>query len=226
GSTLTAQQPDNNIVRVAIQTLAAVLGGTQSLHTNSRDEALALPTEDSVRIALRTQQIVAYESGVTKTIDPLAGSYYIESLTDKIEKEAFEYIDKIEKMGGMVAAIERGFVQKEVQDSAYKYQMEIEKGDRVIVGVNKFQIEEPPVKGLLRVDMTIQQKQVEKLKRIKESRDNIRVKSILSELEKKAEGNSNLMPIILEAVKSYASIGEITNTLRKVFGEYKENIVL
>lgn len=226
GSTLTAQQPDNNIVRVAIQTLAAVLGGTQSLHTNSRDEALALPTEDSVRIALRTQQIVAYESGVTKTIDPLAGSYYIESLTDKIEKEAFEYIDKIEKMGGMVAAIERGFVQKEVQDSAYKYQMEIEKGDRVIVGVNKFQIEEPPVKGLLRVDMTIQQKQVEKLKRIKESRDNIRVKSILSELEKKAKGNSNLMPIILEAVKSYASIGEITNTLRKVFGEYKENIVL
>jgi len=226
GSTLTAQQPDNNIVRVAIQTLAAVLGGTQSLHTNSRDEALALPTEDSVRIALRTQQIVAYESGVTKTIDPLAGSYYIETLTDKIEKEAFEYIDKIEKMGGMVAAIEGGFVQKEIQNSAYKYQMEIEKGERIIVGVNKFQIEEPPVEGLLRVDMTIQEKQIEKLKKIKENRDNTKVKNILSELEKKAKGNSNLMPTILEAVKSYASIGEITNTLRKVFGEYKENIVL
>jgi len=226
GSTLTAQQPDNNIVRVAIQTLAAVLGGTQSLHTNSRDEALALPTEDSVRIALRTQQIVAYESGVTKTIDPLAGSYYIETLTDKIEKEAFEYIDKIEKMGGMVAAIEGGFVQKEIQNSAYKYQMEIEKGERIIVGVNKFQIEEPPVEGLLRVDMTIQEKQIEKLKKIKDNRDNTKVKNILSELEKKAKGNSNLMPTILEAVKSYASIGEITNTLRKVFGEYKENIVL
>lgn len=226
GSTLTAQQPDNNIVRVAIQTLAAVLGGTQSLHTNSRDEALALPTEDSVRIALRTQQIVAYESGVTKTIDPLAGSYYIETLTDKIEKEAFEYIDKIEKMGGMVAAIEGGFVQKEIQNSAYKYQMEIEKGERIIVGVNKFQIEEPPVEGLLRVDMTIQEKQIEKLKKIKENRDNTKVKNILSELEKKAKGDSNLMPTILEAVKSYASIGEITNTLRKVFGEYKENIVL
>ncbi len=226
GSTLTAQQPDNNIVRVAIQTLAAVLGGTQSLHTNSRDEALALPTEDSVRIALRTQQIVAYESGVTKTIDPLAGSYYIETLTDKIEKEAFEYIDKIEKMGGMVAAIEGGFVQKEIQNSAYKYQMEIEKGERIIVGVNKFQIEEPPVEGLLRVDMTIQEKQIEKLKKIKNNRDNTKVKNILSELEKKAKGNSNLMPTILEAVKSYASIGEITNTLRKVFGEYKENIVL
>ncbi len=226
GSTLTAQQPDNNIVRVAIQTLAAVLGGTQSLHTNSRDEALALPTEDSVRIALRTQQIVAYESGVTKTIDPLAGSYYIEALTDKIEKEAFEYIDKIEKMGGMVAAIEGGFVQKEIQDSAYKYQMEIEKGDRIIVGVNKFQMEEPPVEGLLKVDMSIQNKQVEKLKKIKESRDNVKVKSVLKKLEEEAKGNTNLMPTILEAVKVYASIGEITNTLRGVFGEYKEHIVL
>ncbi len=226
GSTLTAQQSDNNIIRVAIQTLAAVLGGTQSLHTNSRDEALALPSEDSVRIALRTQQIVSFESGITNTIDPLAGSYYVESLTDRIEKGAFEYLEKIEKMGGMVAAIEAGFVQKEIQNSAYEYQMEIESNDKIIVGVNKFQMEEPPAKGLLKVDMSIQKKQCERLKKVKERRDNIRVNNILKKLEQEAKGNINLMPTIIDAVKSYTTIGEISNTLRKVFGEYKENIVL
>ena len=226
GSTLTAQQSDNNIIRVAIQTLAAVLGGTQSLHTNSRDEALALPSEDSVRIALRTQQIVAFESGVSNTIDPLAGSYYIESLTDRIEKGAFEYLEKIEKMGGVVAAIEAGFLQKEIQNSAYEYQMEIESNDKIIVGVNKFKIEEPPIKGLLKVDMSIQKKQCERLKKVKERRDNIKVDNILKKLEQEANGNINLMPTIIDAVKSYTTIGEISNILRKVFGEYKENIVL
>lgn len=226
GSTLTAQQSDNNIIRVAIQTLAAILGGTQSLHTNSRDEALALPSEDSVRIALRTQQIVAFESGVSNTIDPLAGSYYIESLTDKIEKGAFEYLEKIEKMGGVVSAIEAGFIQKEIQNSAYKYQMEIEGNDKIIVGVNKFEMEEPPVKGLLKVDMSIQKKQCERLRKVKERRDNIKVDKILKKLEQEANGNINLMPTIIDAVKSYTTIGEISNTLRKVFGEYKENIVL
>ncbi|RKX69230.1 methylmalonyl-CoA mutase [candidate division TA06 bacterium] len=226
GSTLTAQQSDNNIIRVAIQTLAAILGGTQSLHTNSRDEALALPSEDSVRIALRTQQIVAFESGVSNTIDPLAGSYYIESLTDKIEKGAFEYLEKIEKMGGVVSAIEAGFIQKEIQNSAYKYQMEIESNDKIIVGVNKFEMEEPPVKGLLKVDMSIQKKQCERLRKVKERRDNIKVDKILKKLEQEANGDINLMPTIIDAVKSYTTIGEISNTLRKVFGEYKENIVL
>ncbi|MBC7331806.1 MAG: methylmalonyl-CoA mutase family protein [Synergistetes bacterium] len=228
GSTLTAQQPLNNIIRVTIQALAAVLGGTQSLHTNSYDEALALPTEESVRIALRTQQIIAYESGVTNTVDPLAGSYYIEWLTNKIEEEAEKLINKIDELGGMVEAIEKGFVQKEIQDSAYRYQLEIEKGERIIVGVNKFQIEEDLGNlELLKVDPSIAEKQIRRLKELKQRRDNLRVKSVLEDLRKAAADDStNLMPYFLEAVKAYATEGEICDVLRDVFGVYEERIVL
>jgi methylmalonyl-CoA mutase N-terminal domain/subunit len=226
GSTLTAQQVDNNIVRVTIQTLAAVLGGTQSLHTNSRDEALALPTEESVRIALRTQQIVAEESGVTNTIDPLAGSYYVEAMTDLIEKEANEYIKKIDFLGGMTEAIDSGFVQTEIQKSAYKYEMEIEENERIIVGVNKYQVKEPEHKDLLKIDIKVQDEQIKFLKKIRAERNNEEVDKKLKELKKAAEGNDNLMPFIIDAVRTYASIGEISNTLRSVFGEYKEHVVI
>jgi methylmalonyl-CoA mutase N-terminal domain/subunit len=224
GSTLTAQQPDNNIVRVAIQALAAVLGGTQSLHTNSRDEALALPSEDSVRIALRTQQIIAYESGVTETVDPLAGSYYIEHLTNTIEQKARDYIEKIDKLGGAVKAIERGFMQQEIQDSAYRYQMEIESERRIIVGVNKFQIEEQSPQGLLKVDPEVGKLQEEKLKELKTSRDNLLVRESLKTLGQKAKKDDNLIPEILKCVKSYCTLGEISDTLRNVFGEYNASI--
>ncbi|MFA4838579.1 MAG: methylmalonyl-CoA mutase family protein [Candidatus Neomarinimicrobiota bacterium] len=227
GSTLTAQQPDNNIVRVAIQTLAAVLGGTQSLHTNSRDEALGLPTEDAVRIALRTQQIVAYESGVTNSIDPLAGSFLVESLTDKIESEVWKYIDKIEEFGGMVRAIENGFVQKEIQDAAYKYQREIESGERVIIGVNKFTVKLETPKDILKVDPGLRNIQIQKIADVRKTRNADAVKSFLNELRdgtKHAE--VNLMPLILDAVREYATLGEICNVLRDEFGEYQESIVL
>lgn len=226
GSTLTAQQPDNNIIRVTIQTLAAVLGGTQSLHTNSRDEALALPTEDSVRIALRTQQIVAHESGVTETIDPLAGSYYIESLTKKIEEEAYEYIKKIDELGGSPKAIEKGFIQKEIQDSAYKYQMEIETGKRIVVGVNKYQIEEEGHKDILKVDPSVGELQKEKLRKLRAERDNEKVKETLEALRKAAKTNENTMPYIIDAVKAYATLGEICGVLREEFGEYQPSIIL
>ncbi|HHT50834.1 MAG TPA: methylmalonyl-CoA mutase family protein [Eubacteriaceae bacterium] len=226
GSTLTAQQPENNVVRVAIQTLAAVLGGTQSLHTNSRDEALALPSEDSVRIALRTQQIVAYESGVTETIDPLAGSYYVESLTNKLEEDALEYINKIDSLGGAPKAIEKGYIQKEIQDSAYTYQKQIENEERIVVGMNKFMIEEPKPTGLLKVDPAVGKLQKEKLAKLKETRDNQLVNKNLEELSKAAEGEANLMPYIKEAVKAYATLGEICDVLREVFGEYQQNIIL
>ncbi|NOX90851.1 MAG: methylmalonyl-CoA mutase family protein [Calditrichaeota bacterium] len=227
GSTLTAQQPDNNIVRVTIQTLAAVLGGTQSLHTNSRDEALGLPTEDSVRIALRTQQIVAYESGVTNTVDPLAGSYFIENLTDKIEEEVLKYLNKIETMGGMVQAIENGYVQKEIQDAAYKYQQEIEKGDRVVVGVNKFTVEQEKPKEILRVNPLLRKVQSEKLMKLRKNRNNQEVDKALQALREGARDESvNLMPLILDAAKAYATLGEICNVLRDEFGEYRESIVL
>lgn len=226
GSTLTAQQFDNNIVRVTIQTLAAVLGGTQSLHTNSRDEALALPNENSVRTALRTQQIVAYESGVTNTIDPLAGSYYVESLTDQIEKEAEEYINKIDAMGGVTNAIEAGYIQTEIQKSAYRYQQEVEKGERIIVGVNKFKIDEPEPTDLLKIDEKVQKDQIEFLNKIRFQRNKDEVKNKLAELKSAAQSDNNLMPFILEAVKVYASIGEICNTLRDVFGEYKEHVII
>ena len=226
GSTLTAQQSDNNIVRVTIQTLAAVLGGTQSLHTNSRDEALALPTEESVRIALRTQQVVAEESGVTNTIDPLGGSYYVETMTDLIEKEAKEYIEEIDALGGMTEAIDKGFVQNEIQKSAYKYEMEIEEKERIVVGVNKYQISEPEHKDLLKIDMKVQEEQIKLLNKIRSERNNDEVNKKLATLKKAAEGTDNLIPPIIEAVKTYASIGEICNTLRSVFGEYKEQVVI
>jgi len=221
GCTLTAQQPKNNIVRVAFQALSAVLGGTQSLHTNSMDEAFALPGEEAVQIALRTQQLIGYESGVTDTVDPLGGSYYIEELTEEIFNRAKEYIDKIDELGGAASAIEQGFIQREIQDSAYRYQREIEKGERVVVGVNKFQVEEESPKDLLRVDPAVRISQMERLKRLKSERDNARVRDILSELKNAAEGKENLMPIILDAVKAYATLGEICDALRDVFGEYQ-----
>ncbi|MCK4694133.1 MAG: methylmalonyl-CoA mutase, partial [Candidatus Cloacimonetes bacterium] len=226
GCTLTAQQPDNNIIRVAIQTLAAVLGGTQSLHTNSRDEALALPTEHSVQIALRTQQIVAHESGVTNTIDPLAGSYYIESLTSDLVKEAWEMIEKIEEMGGMISAIEKGFVQQQIQNSAYNYQKSIEKKERIIVGVNEFKVKEDSKPELLKVDPIIGENQKAKLKKLKNSRDNNLVKEKLEHIKRIAKSEKNLMPSILEAVKVYATLGEICGILREEFGEYKESVIL
>jgi methylmalonyl-CoA mutase N-terminal domain/subunit len=226
GSTLTAQQPDNNIVRVAIQGLAAVLGGTQSLHTNSRDEALALPSEESARIALRTQQIIAHESGVAETVDPLAGSYYVEATTDRIEREAAALIDKIDELGGVIPAIEQGFIQASIQQSAYVYQKDIESEKRIIVGVNKFNLNEPPPKGLLRISKAVEENQITKLRKIKAERDNARVNTALAELKKAAQSEANLMPFILEAVRGYASVGEICNTLREVFGEYKEHIIL
>jgi methylmalonyl-CoA mutase, N-terminal domain len=226
GSTLTAQQVDNNIVRVTIQTLAAVLGGTQSLHTNSKDEALALPTEESVRIALRTQQIVAEESGVTNTIDPLAGSFYVEAMTDRIEKEAKTYINKIDSLGGMIEAINSGYVQTEIQRSAYKYEKEFESGERVVVGVNKYQSSREENPDLLKIDMQVQKEQIKLLSKVKAERNNEDVKSKLQQLKNAAEGNSNLIPFIIEAVKTYATIGEISNALRDVFGEYKENITI
>ena len=222
GSMLTAQQVDNNIVRVALQTAAAVLGGTQSLHTNSRDEALALPTTESVQIALRTQQIVAYESGLADVVDPLGGSYYVEAMTNAIEKEAEDYIRKIDEMGGAVVAIEKGYIQKEIQESAYRWQMEVESGDRIIVGVNKFQVEEKPVEGLLKVDASVGELQSKKLAKVKAERDQEAVKTALEALRKGAEDeNVNLMPLILDCVRTYASLGEICNVLRGVFGEYQ-----
>jgi methylmalonyl-CoA mutase N-terminal domain/subunit len=221
GSTLTAQQPDNNVVRVTIQALAAVLGGTQSLHTNSRDEALALPTEDSVRIALRTQQIIANESGAAETVDPLAGSYYVESLTNRIEAEVDVYLKRIDGLGGAVRAIEQGYVQQEIQDAAYAYQMAVESGDRVVVGLNKFEVKEGPPKGLLRVDPAVGERQVEKLRALKAKRDNAAVKAALAALDAAAKGDANLMPPILEAVRRYATLGEICDVLRGVFGEYR-----
>jgi methylmalonyl-CoA mutase N-terminal domain/subunit len=222
GSTLTAQQVDNNIVRVTIQTLAAVLGGTQSLHTNSRDEALALPTEDSVRIALRTQQIVAHESGITDTVDPLAGSYYVEAITDHIEAEAMEYIRKIDAVGGMIPAIEAGYPQSEIQKASYRSTKMIEEGNRIIVGVNKYRIEEKELEGLLKIDRSVQDAQIQSLCKIRTERNQTEVHTRLLELKKAAEGTDNLMPFVLHAVRAYASVGEICNTLRSVFGEYRE----
>jgi len=222
GCTLTAQQPDNNIIRVTMQALAAVLGGTQSLHTNSRDEAIALPTEDSAQIALRTQQIIGYESGVTDFIDPLAGSYIVESLTNEIEKGAVEYIKKIEDLGGVLKAIEQGYIQKEIADAAYEYQRSIENKDYIVVGVNQFTKEEEPPKNILRVDMEKEIFQKNKLKKVKESRDNSLVASKLEQLKKVAATDENIMPAIIEAVKVTATLGEISDALREVFGEFKE----
>ncbi len=223
GCTLTAQQPDVNIIRVAYQALSAVLGGTQSLHTNSREEALALPNEDSVLIALRTQQVIGYETGVTNSVDPLGGSYLIESLTGEIEKRALKYIEEIDRMGGAPKAID--FMQKEIKDSAYRYQMEIESGRKIVIGVNKFTAETKKPSGLLRVDPGVQERQLKKLKTLKAERDNLAVEKILKKIQEAARGNDNLMYYFIEAVKNYATLGEICNALREVFGEYKQHIV-
>ena len=221
GNTLTAKQVDNNIVRVTLQALSAVLGGTQSLHTNSKDEALSLPTEDSVRTALRTQQIIAHESGVADTIDPLAGSFYIEELTDRIDRKVTELMDEVDKEGGVVACIEKGFIQRQIENSAYAYQREIEKGDRIIVGVNQYQIEEGARPPLLRIDPSMEEAQISKLTRLKKDRDKDHVSESLARLNSAALTSENLMPFILDAVRSYATLGEICNVLRDIFGEYK-----
>ena len=221
GSTLTAQQPYNNISRVTVQTLAAVLGGTQSLHTNGYDEALSLPTEAAARIALRTQQIVAFESGTPDTVDPLAGSYFVEALTNEVEKAAWELVEKIDAMGGSVAAIEQGFMQEEIAKSAYEYQRHIENGEKIIVGVNKFQEEENTPIPLLRVDDSIRKIQSDKLKLLKAKRDNAKVAASLNTIHTKALNGENLMPAVVEAVENYCTLGEIADELRKVFGEYK-----
>lgn len=220
GSTLTAQQPLNNIMRVSNQAMAAVLGGTQSLHTNGYDEALSLPTEAAAKIALRTQQVIAFESGVTDTVDPLAGSYFVESLTDEIETAALAYIDKIDAMGGSVNAIENGYMQNEISAAAYQYQVEVENGARIIVGVNKFVQEREALTDTLRIDESIRAIQTEKLRKLKAERDGEKVQKALSGLQKAAKSTENLMPHILLAVEAYATLGEVSDTLRNVFGEY------
>ncbi len=224
GATLTACQVDNNVVRVALQALGAVLGGTQSLHTNSRDEALALPTEEAVQVALRTQQIIAHESGVGHTVDPLAGSYYIEALTDRIEAEAEEYINRIDEMGGMVRAIEQRYPQGEIEQSAYRYQQEIEQQKRIIVGVNRYATEEDTQPKLLNICEGTARRQIDRLSAVRADRDAAAVEKALGALEASAHGNANLMPLILDAVRAYASVGEVCDRLRKVFGEYEENV--
>jgi methylmalonyl-CoA mutase N-terminal domain/subunit len=221
GVALTAQQPHNNIIRVAMQALAAAVGGTQSLHTNSFDEAYALPSTEAVRIALRTQQIIAYESGVADTIDPVAGSYYVEALTNEIEERAMKYIEKIDNMGGAVAATEKGYMQREIVESAYKYQREVEAKENIIVGVNDFTVaEEAPIK-ILRIDPAVEKKQVEQLRALKKNRDDKKIKATLDELKHIEEKEENLVPPILKAVKAYATLGEICDALREVYGEYK-----
>jgi methylmalonyl-CoA mutase N-terminal domain/subunit len=217
----------NNITRTTIQALAAVLGGTQSLHTNSFDEALALPSEEAVRVALRTQQIIAHESGAPNTIDPLAGSYYIEALTNEMEEKAMNYIRRVDEMGGAIVAIEKGFFQKEIADSAYKYQREIDEMKRTIVGINDFTIEkeEIPIE-LLRVDPKVEKEQVASLQKLRRERDKRKVEGTLGKLLRCAEKDENLMPVIIEAAKSYATMGEICEVLRQVYGEYKELIVI
>ena len=221
GSTLTAQQPLNNISRVTIQTLAAVLGGTQSLHTNGYDEALNLPTEEAAGIALKTQQIVAFESGVADTVDPLAGSYFIEKLTDDVEKAAWELIAKVDALGGSVSAIEQGFIQNEIADSAYQYQKNIESGDKIIVGVNAFQHEAEVQPASFSVDDSIRQVQIDKINQLKNKRNTTKVAECLAEIKRRAQGTENLMPAVIEAVENDCTLGEISDELRSVFGEYK-----
>ena len=221
GCSLTAQQPKNNIIRVAFQAMSAVLGGTQSLHTNSMDEALSLPTTEAVTIALRTQQLIAHETGVAGTVDPLAGSYFVEDLTDRIEAQALNYIEQIDKLGGAVEAIERGFTQREIQNSAYAYQMAVEKGERVVVGVNKFTTQEDTPLDLLKVDPKVQEEQSAALAKIRAERDQAAVDAGLAKLKTAAQGDDNLLPHIVKAVKAYATLGEICDTLRGVFGEYQ-----
>ena len=226
GSTLTAQQPENNIVRTAIQALAAVMGGTQSLHTNSYDEALALPTEQAARIALRTQQVIACESGAAQTIDPLAGSYYIESLTNEIEKRAAEYLGKIEVMGGMLVAIERGFVQQEIQNAAYESQQAVDGGESIVVGVNRFEVEDERPIPIQKIDATLEQKQIARVRALRARRDPGPWKAALQGVEDAARAGDNVMPKIVAAVEACATVGEISDAMRRVFGEYKEAVVI
>jgi methylmalonyl-CoA mutase N-terminal domain/subunit len=222
GSTLTAQQPDVNVIRTAIEAMAAVLGGTQSLHTNSRDEALSLPTEESARLALRTQQVIAYESGVTNTADPIGGSEYIETLTDSIERGAREYLDRINALGGTLRAIEAGFIQSEIQNAAFEYQKAVERADAIIVGVNRFRMDEDRKIPTFRLDPAIEKAQIERLHEIRSGRDDQTTQDCLQRLEKAARGQENLMPLILDAAAAYATLGEISDRLRVVFGEYRE----
>ena len=226
GSTLTAQQPENNIVRTAIQALAAVLGGTQSLHTNSYDEALALPTEQAARVALRTQQIIAYESGAPNTIDPLAGSYFIERLTNEIEARAIQYVEKIEALGGMVRALERGYVQQEIQSAAYDYQRRVDQGDAIVVGVNQFAMEAEKPIPIQRIDETLEARQVERLNALRARRNRQNWQAALDQIDAAARSEQNLMPLILQAVEAFATVGDISDRLRVVFGEYRETVVV
>lgn len=226
GSTLTAQQPENNIVRVALQALAAVMGGTQSLHTNSMDEALALPTAKAVQTALRTQQIIAYETGAADSVDPLAGSYMIESLTEEIVKQAGDYIRQIDDMGGALKAIETGFVNNEIETAAYDYQRAVESKEQIIVGVNEFMTDDETEPDLLRVDPAIEQAQRERLAQLRASRDNVKVSELLAHLEITAKGTENLMPVIIECVENEVTLGEVCHTLRAVFGEYRQNLTV
>jgi len=221
GVTLTAQQPLNNIVRVALQTYAAALGGCQSLHTNSFDEALCLPTQEAVTVALRTQQIVAEESGATNTIDPLAGSYFVEAMTNRIEEQVMEYIKEVDEMGGTLTAIDKGFIQKEIQQSAYRFQKEIESGERVYVGINKYTMEDSPHSNLLSVDIKVGENEADKLREMRANRDAAKLKTTLENLRKDSSENKNVMPAVIEAVKANATIGEICNVWRDVYGEYK-----
>jgi methylmalonyl-CoA mutase N-terminal domain/subunit len=226
GSTLTAQQPEVNVVRTTIQALAAVLGGTQSLHTNSMDEALSLPTEAAARIALRTQQVIAHESGVADTVDPFAGSYAIEEITTQLEEKARDYIEKIDAMGGMLAAIESGYVQREIQEAAYQYQRAVETKDAIVVGVNRFQIEEPHVIPILKIDERVEREQVKRLRAVRERRNAAKCEAAVGALRSAASGNENLLPRILDCVESYATVGEISNTLRSAWGEYQEAVTV
>ena len=220
GSTLTAQQPDNNVIRVTLQALAATLGGTNSLHTNSKDEALALPTEDAVRVALRTQQVIAHESGVADTIDPLAGSYFVESLTDELEAKAVEYIDRIDALGGAVKAIETGFQQREIHEAAFRYQRAVESKEQIIVGVNDFQVAEDAHDDLLKVDLALERRQQEKVAAVRAERNAAAARTALDGVSRAARDGTNLMPAVLDAVRAYATLGEISDALREVFGEY------
>jgi methylmalonyl-CoA mutase N-terminal domain/subunit len=226
GSTLTAQQPEVNVVRTTMQALAAVLGGTQSLHTNSMDEALSLPTENAARIALRTQQVIAHESGVADIVDALAGSYAIEELTNQLERKAVDYIEKIDAMGGMLKAIENGYPQREIQEAAYEYQKAVETKDAIVVGVNRFQTSEEETIPILRVDEKIERSQIERLRAVREKRDSQAAENALMKLEEAARGTENLLPKILNCVENYATVGEISHRLRKVWGEYREAVTV
>ena len=226
GVSLTAQQPYNNVVRTALQAMAGVLGGTQSLHTNSLDEALALPTEEAATLALRTQQIIAHETGVANVVDPLGGSYFVEKLTSDLEEEALAYFDTIDRMGGMVPAIENGYPQREIAESAYKFQQAVEQRDKIIVGVNEFAtVEDEPI-GILYIDETTAERQLAKLNRLRQTRDNARVRAALEALSEGARGAANTMPLLVEAVRAYATIGEMCDALRHVWGEYEETPII